>query len=55
MSPNQRNELLMLLASFGLAYCLFHYAGHLPLPVVIVGALLVIVILIRVSKNENVS
>lgn len=55
MNSNQRIELLMLLASFSMAYCLFQSAEIVPMPVTVVGALLVIAILIKVARNENVS
>lgn len=55
MSTNQRNDIAMLLAAFALSYFLYYNAGYLSMPITIIGALLVVVILIKVARNDNVS
>lgn len=55
MNINQRNDIAMLLVAFALAYFLYYNAGYIPMPITIIGTFLVIAILIKVAKNDNVS
>lgn len=55
MNLNQKNDIVMLFASFGLSYCLYQSASELPWPLTVIGAVVVIVMLVKVSQNENVS
>lgn len=55
MNKKQMNEMFILLVSFALSYLLYQNSQSIPIPVLILCSLVVLVMLIKVERNSNVS
>lgn len=55
MSKSLITELILLCSAFALAYAMFVYADRLPLPITIIGAILMMVMVIKGSKTKDVN